>query len=358
DLIESNVCPSLHDVCWSAATRRTPLEQRAVFVAADRAALVEALRSYTDGGAATAEGAAYSGEVPKIGFVCPGQGAQWVGMARQLMAEESEFLAALHRCDEAARSFVDWSIVAQLTAEPGSPDYLLERIDVIQPVLVAIAIAYAKLLRSFGVNPAAVVGHSMGEVAAACIAGVISLEQAMRVICRRSALMKQISGRGAMALVELSTEEAAARLVGWEDRLSVAVSNSPRSTVISGDPDAVQQVMSELERDNVFCRLVKVDVASHSPQTAPLADELLGEVAEFVPNDSWIPLWSTVLGRRAEGYEFDAGYWGRNLRETVRFTDAINGMLDSGISAFVELTPHPVLLHSIAQTSQSVGREV
>ena len=348
--------PLVDDICWTAATRRTPLEHRAVFVAADRLALAEMLRSYADGGTAIAEGTAQAG-APKIGFVCPGQGAQWVGMARQLVAQVPEFLAALERCDQAARSFVDWSIVVQLAAEPGSPECQLERIDVVQPVLVAIAIAYATLLRSFGVEPTAIVGHSMGEVAAACIAGVLSLEQAMRVICRRSALMQQIGGQGAMALVELSTKEAAARLVGRADRLSVAVSNSPRSSVISGDPEAVRQVMAELERDSIFCRLINVDVASHSPQTKPLADELVTELAGLTPSDARIPLWSTVLGRRVEGREFDPVYWGRNLRETVRFTDAINCLLDEGVSAFVELGPHPILLHSIAQTSQSRDRQ-
>ncbi|MGB8039844.1 MAG: acyltransferase domain-containing protein, partial [Pseudolabrys sp.] len=316
------------------------------------------LRTYADGGAASAEGTALAGDTPKVCFICPGQGAQWAGMARQLMAQAPEFLAALERCDQAARPLVGWSIVSQLNTEPGTPEYRLDRIDVIQPVLVAIAIAYANLLRSFGVKPSTVVGHSMGEIAAACIAGVLSLEQAMRVICRRSALMQRISGKGAMALVELSTKDTAARLIGREARLSVAVSNSPRSSVISGDPEAVSQVMAELERDGVFCRLVKVDVASHSPQTVPLAEELAVELNGLTPSDAHTPLWSTVLGHRAEGKQFDPVYWGRNLRETVLFTDAINGVLDDGVSAFVELGPHPVLLHSVAQTSQSRERQV
>ena len=334
------------------------MDHRAAFVAADRAALTEMLRTYADGGAASAEGTALAGDTPKVCFICPGQGAQWAGMARQLMAQAPEFLAALERCDQAARPLVGWSIVSQLNTEPGTPEYRLDRIDVIQPVLVAIAIAYAKLLRSFGVKPSTVVGHSMGEIAAACIAGVLSLEQAMRVICRRSALMQRISGKGAMALVELSTKDTAARLIGREARLSVAVSNSPRSSVISGDPEAVSQVMAELERDSDFCRLVKVDVASHSPQTVPLAEELAVELNGLTPSDAHTPLWSTVLGHRAEGKQFDPVYWGRNLRETVLFTDAINGVLDDGVSAFVELGPHPVLLHSVAQTSQSRERQV
>ena len=190
------------------------------------------MRNYADGGAAAAEGTAYEGKTPKIGFVCPGQGAQWVGMARQLLEQEPVFLSMLERCDQAARPFVDWSIIEQLSAEPGTAAYRLDQIDVIQPVLVAIAIAYAALWRSLGIEPAAVVGHSMGEVAAACIAGVLDLDQAMHIICRRSALMRRTSGQGAMALVDLSMEEAAnssgtAGKIGF--RLRSATARAPAS---------------------------------------------------------------------------------------------------------------------------------
>ena len=357
DLLESDSTPDLQSVCWSAATRRTALDYRAVFVAADRAAIVEGLWRYTDGGAAAAEGVVHADAKPRIAFVCPGQGAQWVGMARELMAQEPVFHTALQRCDAAARPFVDWSIIEQLSLQPGISAYRLDEIGVIQPVLVAIAIAYADLLRSLGIEPAAVVGHSMGEVAAACIAGVLDLDQAMHVICRRSALMQRTSGKGAMALVDLSMEEIAARLVGREDRLSVAASNSPRSSVISGDPEVLQQVMTELESENVFCRLVKVDVASHSPQMEPLARELAADLVGLMPSEARIPIWSTMLGRRAEGREFDAAYWGCNLSRTVRFTDAVSQLLEEGVSIFVELGPHPVLLHAVTQTAQALGHE-
>ena len=228
----------------------------------------------------------------------------------------------------------------------------------IQPVLVAMAIAYAALCVHAVSSPHAVVGHSMGEVAAACIAGVLDLDQTMHIICRRSALMRRISGQGAMALVDLSMDEAVTRLAGREERLSVAVSNSPRSSVISGDPDALQHVMAELERDDVFCRLVKVDVASHSPQMDPSARELVAGLGELVTGEARIPIWSTVLGRRAAGHEFGAAYWGCNLRQTVRFTEAVSGLLEDGVTIFVELGPHPILLHSVAETAHSLGRGV
>ena len=356
-LLETDPSPDLRDVCRSAATRRTPLDHRAVFVAADRAEISSSLRRFAEGAAAAAQGIASANVKPKICFVFPGQGAQFAGMGRQLAAQEPTFFAALERCDQVARRFVDWSIIEQLRAEPGADAFRLDEIDVIQPVLVAMAIAYAAFLRSLGIVPDAVVGHSMGEVAAACAAGVLDLDQAMQIICRRSALMRRTSGQGAMALVDLSMEEARARLAGREDRLSVAVSNSPRSSVISGDPEPLLQVMAELERDEVFCRLVQVDVASHSPQMEPLAQELSAGLAGLAPGEASVPIWSTVLGRRAEGHEFDAAYWGSNLRRTVRFTDAVGGLLDDGVSVFVELGPHPILLHAVQQNAQSKGRE-
>jgi phthiocerol/phenolphthiocerol synthesis type-I polyketide synthase B len=359
DLLENAADAGFHDICWSAATRRTALEYRAVFVADSRTAMGAGLRRYMAGEAAAAEGLVHDRAAPgKLAFVMPGQGAQWHGMARELMRDEPVFRAALEQCDAAARPWLDVSLIAQLRAEPGSPGYRLDDIDVIQPVLVSLALAYAAWWRSLGVQPDAVVGHSMGEVGAACVAGVLSLDQAMQIICRRSQLMKRTSGQGAMALVDLSMQEAQARIRGREDHVAVAVSNSPRSSVISGEPAAVQQVMAELERDSVFCRLVKVDVASHSPQMQPLADELAVELTGLLPGEARVPIHSTVLGRRAEGREFGGAYWASNLRQPVRFAETVGHMLDAGVTHFVELGPHPVLLPSVQQTAQASGHAV
>jgi len=348
---------ALADVCWSVATRRTALEQRAAFVAPDAATMVEALRAYATGGSATAEGTQHQMVRPKLAFVVPGQGAQWQGMARDMVARCDVFRLALERCDAAARPWADWSILEQLRLEPGSPAYRLDQIDVIQPVLVALAIAYADWLASVGIEPDAVVGHSMGEVGAACIAGVLDLDQAMRIICRRAALMRRTSGQGSMALVDLSAADTQARLRGREAQVAVAVNNSPRSSVISGEPAAVQQVMAELERDGVFCRLIKVDVASHSPQMDPLAHELVLELATLETHAARVPLYSTVLARRGEDEDFDAAYWGRNLRQPVRFNDTLNRLLEDGVTVFVELSPHPLLSAAIGQTAQALGRD-
>ena len=233
------------DVCWNAATRRTALSHRARFVAADarvpwstRCGASPPARRRRRRRAVRRRRASHGSL-----FVVPGQGAQWVGMARELLAREPVFRDALGTRATRPRGRAPTGRSSSSCAlEPDAAGYRLDQIDVIQPVLVALAIAYAALWRSLGIEPDAVVGHSMGEVAAAHIAGVLDLDQAMRIICRRSALMRRTSGHGAMALVELSMDEARARLRRARGRVSVAVSNSPRSSVISGDPDAVDAV--------------------------------------------------------------------------------------------------------------------
>jgi acyl transferase domain-containing protein/acyl carrier protein len=349
---------ALGDACWSAATRRTALDHRCVFVAADNIAMSEALSVSTEGVAPAAEGVAQADVRPRVAFVCPGQGAQWAGMARQLFVDEPAFRAALEECDAAASAYVKWSIVGQLHADPGAPDYRLDQIDVIQPVLVALTIAYARVFRARGIEPDAVVGHSMGEIAAAHIAGVLNLDQAMRIVCLRSALMRRTSGQGAMALVDLSMEDAETRLAGFEDRVTIAVSNSPRSSVISGDPQIIQRLLTQLEGDGIFCRLINVDVASHSPQMEASASELAAALGDLLPSDATCPIYSTVLARRADRSDFSGAYWGRNLRQPVRFAQTVSQMLADGNTMFLELGPHPVLLPSIQQTAAAERKVV
>ena len=346
---------SLRDVCRSAATRRTPQDYRMAFVAADTAGMIEELRRFADD---TADVAPVADEAPRVAFVIPGQGGQWIGMARELMRSEPVFLAALNQCDDAIGTIVDWSIVKQLAAEPGTDAFELDRIDVIQPVLVAVAIAYAALWRSLGVEPDAVVGHSMGEVGAACISGALDLPSAMRIVCLRSSLMRRASGHGAMALVDLPIEKVTQRLSGHEDKVSVAAANGPRSVVISGEPEAVKELLAQFERDNIFSRPINVDVASHSPQMQPLAEELAAGLAGLAPQPARIAFYSTVLGRRAEGEELGADYWARNIRQPVLFGATMRQMLSDGINTVIELGPHPVLLHSVHDVAQSCDRRV
>lgn len=345
----------LDDLCWAAATRRTPLSHRAAFLADDAAGLAAQLSAYVDGEAASAEGQV-GDAVPSPVFVVPGQGGQWVGMARDLLRGEPRFRAELEACDAAAAAHLGGSIVDQLALDAEVPGYRLDRIEFIQPTLVALAIAYARWLQAVGIAPGALVGHSMGEVAAAHLAGALDLPEAMRIICRRSALMASTRGQGGMAMVGLSmheTERQLAAVPGRTARLSLAASNGPTSCVVSGDPVALDEFIAELEAAGHFARRVQVDVASHSPQMEAPASALANELAGLAPRVAMLPILSTVLGRTARGAEFDAAYWGRNMRQPVRFDACVSALLDGGATCFVELGPHPVLCGSVQQTAEA-----
>ena len=345
---------ALDDVCYTASVRRTHHDYRHMVMGDTREALIDQLRAVESGEHPIGPVAEGRG---KIAFVCPGQGSQWPGMGRRLFEHNAIFRATIERCDEALRAYVDWGLIDQLT----SPTARLDDIDVIQPVLCAIEIALADVWRARGLRPDAVVGHSMGEVAAAYIAGSLDLDDALRIICTRSRLMKRVSGRGAMAVVNLSIDEARAALQGYEDRLSVAVSNSPTSSVLSGEPAALAAVVETLQARNIFCRPVKVDVAAHSPQMETLRGELVDSLAAVQPHASTLPIYSTVTGQAIEGEALDAVYWGRNLREPVLFSTAVQRLLDAGITAFIELSPHPILLAALEQglqTRQQAGLAV
>jgi acyl transferase domain-containing protein/acyl carrier protein len=202
----------------------------------------------------------------------------------------------------------------------------------------------------------AVVGHSMGEVAAAHVAGALHLDAATRIIGERSRLLQTVSGRGGMALVELSVDEAHAALIGREDRLSIAVSNSTRSTVIAGDNAALGDVLVSLEARGVFCRRVKVDVASHSPQVNPLLGDLAAALAGTAGLASPTEMYSTVTGAPIDGKALDTGYWVRNLREPVQFAAAIRRLVADGYSSFVEISPHPLLVPAVQEELGILGR--
>jgi myxalamid-type polyketide synthase MxaE and MxaD len=348
--------PGVDDLCWTASARRTHHEQRLAIVAGTRDDLVAQLEAARVGDAAAGvfRGRAESGRSNKIVFVFPGQGSQWTGMGRELLASEPAFRAALEACDAAVRVEAGFSIIEQLLADDSSSR--MREIDVIQPVLFSIEVALAALWRARGFEPAAVVGHSMGEVAAACVAGALSLEDAAAVICRRSALLRRTSGHGAMAVVELTIGEAHQALAGGEDRLSVAVSNSSRSTVISGDPAALEALIAELESREVFCRRVKVDVASHSPQMDPLRPDLLAALQGLAPAAGHVPIYSTVLAEPINGAGLDAAYWTSNLRSPVLFSAAVQKLIADGHDTFIEMSPHPILIPALEEGIKDAGR--
>ena len=363
-LTQSANVPEIGAVCFNAAVRRTHHDHRLAVVGRSREELTARLQAFVEGESRPGLIAGERRENPgKTVFVFPGQGSQWFGMGRRLIQQEPQqepaFRAKLEQCDRAFGKYVSWSLLDELVADESTSK--LNQIDVIQPALFAIQVSLAALWMDWGVKPDAVVGHSMGEVAAAHVAGILSLDDAACIICQRSRLLRSASGKGAMLLVDLSLEEAAQAIAGLEDRVSIAVSNSVRSTVLSGDPDALKQCAADLESRQIFCRWIKVDVASHSPQMDPLRPALLEALGGIEPRDAEIPLYSTVTGTVAgsassgapgNAVRMDSAYWVDNLRKPVLFADAVQALCRDGHDIFLEISPHPILLPAIQQGFQ------
>jgi acyl transferase domain-containing protein/NADPH:quinone reductase-like Zn-dependent oxidoreductase/thioesterase domain-containing protein/acyl carrier protein len=286
----------------------------------------------------------------KTVFVFPGQGSQWIGMGRSLLESSSVFRGEIEACQRALQPFVEWSLGTVLCEEDGA---WLERVDIVQPALFAMMVSLAALWRSIGVEPDAVVGHSQGEIVAAYVAGALTLEDAAKIVALRSRALMKVAGNGAMASVELGVPELQKYLARYGDRLSVAAINSARSTLVSGDPESVQALVSELSAAQLFARQVRVDYASHSAQMEAVREELLEQLAGLEPRACKLPLYSTVTGEPIEGPALDATYWYRNLRQTVRFADATERLAKEGHRCFVEVSAHPVLTLALQETLES-----
>jgi polyketide synthase 12/epothilone polyketide synthase D len=359
DFVEK--CPheiSLQDIAWNAAHRRTHHDHRLALVAHSRTELVEQLAEFAAGrsspGACTGRVAA--GQHPRLAFVCSGQGPQWWAMGRQLLEQEPVFRDMVLRCDEIVRRLGSWSLLAELTADEAHSRMAVTAIS--QPAIFALQVALAALWRSWGVVPAAVVGHSVGEVAAAYLAGVFRLEDAVRVIYERGRCMELTSARGRMLAAGISAAESEALLTRFGDRVSLAAVNGPSSVTLSGEAEPLEEIARGLEERRVFCRFLQVHYAFHSAQMDPIQAELLDSLRHLKPRSASLPLFSTVFGHRIEGPEMTAEYWWRNVRQTVRFADSIDQLIELGFDTFVELSPHPVLTTSVIECSQSRGKVV
>ena len=334
--------PSLRDIGYTASVRRSHHDYRLAVVEPQQAGSRRLPGRVSGRGIArqSVSGRVNLGTETPAGFRVFGAGIAVAGngpRAHATGAGVSSERRALRRDDTGDRRLVFGG-----HAQPGNA---LEGIDVIQPALFSVQVALGELWRWWGIVPNAVVGHSMGEIAAAHFAGALTLQDALRIVCRRSKLMKRASGAGAMAAIELAQERVERVLDGYGERLSLAASNGPTSTVISGEPAAVDEVMNTLQGEGVFCRRVKVDVAAHSPQMEPLRDEMLQGlegIAYATPN---IPFFSTVGSGKLDG--FDAQYWWRNMRETVQFAQAVEKLLETGHDLLVEISPHPILVTAI-----------
>ncbi|WP_329491094.1 SDR family oxidoreductase [Kitasatospora sp. NBC_01246] len=341
----------VRDVGHALAVTRAALPERAAVLGADRAALLHGLDALAEGRPAAAVVRSAVTEHDGTVFVFPGQGSQWLGMGVELLAESEAFRDRMAECAEALKPFVDWDLLDVLRGAPGAPS--LDRIDVVQPVLFSVLVSLAAVWRSFGVEPSAVVGHSQGEVAAACVAGVLTLPDAARLAALRSRALARLAGLGGLAPVFLPVEQVRERLRAWEGRLSVAAVNGPGTVVVSGDLDALGAFVKDCEADGVRVRRVQAGVASHGPQIDLVRDELAGVLAPVVPGPAAIPFYSSVTGRLMEGRELDAAYWYANLRQPVEFEAATRALLDDDHRVFVEVSPHPVLAASIQDTVES-----
>ncbi|MEU8784991.1 type I polyketide synthase [Streptomyces sp. NPDC048637] len=338
----------LPDVAWSLATTRSEFAHRAAVIAGDRDELLRGLDMLARDTPAAGVVRGTSGRDGRTAFVFPGQGSQWAGMATELLDTDAEFRAGFTECAEAVQRFSGWSLHEVLRGAEGAPS--LDRVDVVQPALFAVMVALARLWRARGVEPDAVVGHSQGEIAAACVAGALTLEDAARVVVLRSRALTALAGRGGMLSVLLPLPDVEERLAHWGDRLSVAAVNGPRSVVVSGDADALDELFAALEADGAQVRRIPVDYASHSVHVEEIREQLLTELAPVRPRSSTTPFFSTVTGDWIDTARLDAEYWYRNLRRTVRFEHAVRALAEQDYRAYIETSPHPVVTTAVRDT--------
>ncbi|TGB07539.1 SDR family NAD(P)-dependent oxidoreductase [Streptomyces palmae] len=351
------------DVGHSLATTRTAFDHRAVIIARHRDDFLTALAALAAGETAGPTGPRAAGsaavttgtaaEQGRVAFVFGGQGSQWPAMAADLLDRSAVFAAAIGECQDALAPHTDWSLLDVLRQEPGAPS--LERVDVVQPALFAVMVSLAALWRSLGVRPAAVVGHSQGEIAAARVAGALTLEDAARIVALRSRALRAISGRGGMMSLTLPAEQTGPLLERWGGRLGVAAVNGPHSVVVSGEPAALEELRAHCQSHDIRARTIPVDYASHSPQVEDVRERLLADLEGITPRPAETAFYSTVTGEPLDGTALDAAYWYRNLRSTVEFEAATRSLLRDGHTVFVETSPHPVMTPGIEQTAESAG---
>lgn len=341
---------ALPDLAYTLARRRVHRPVRTAVIADSRAGLVVALREVADGDAPYQPAVGQDDRGPV--WVFSGQGSQWAAMGADLLATEPVFAATVAEVEPLIARESGFSVIAAMSA----PQTVAGQ-DRVQPTLFAMQVALAATMKAYGVRPGAVIGHSLGEAAAAVVAGAMSLEDGARVICRRSRLMSRIAGAGATASVELPAQQVLSELTarGVND-VVVAVVASPQSTVIAGAAQTVRDLVAAWEQRDVMAREVPTDVAFHSPQVDPIMDELTAMLAEIRPMTPEVPYYSATLFDPREQPVCDARYWANNMRRMVRFATAVQAALEDGFRVFAELAPHPLLTRALEQTAR--GREM
>jgi acyl transferase domain-containing protein/acyl carrier protein len=342
-------CPRPADVAHTLAVHRSHLSTRACVVATGQAELVAGLRALAEDREHPAVVTGPTGDPGAPVWVFSGHGSQWAGMARDLLDRDPAFTRTIDRLDPVA---AEAGVPVRRLLESGAH---LERMDVVQPVVFAVQTALGEMWRERGLRPAAVVGHSMGEAAAAVAAGVLSPEDGMRITLIRSSLLQRVAG-GCMAVIALPVEQVESEIAGL-DGVSVAVVTAPASTVVAGDEDVVAELLAVWGDRGVFCKRIAVVVAAHSPQVEPILAEIAERTSWLAGAPPEVPFYSTAVSPR-EPIAFDGAYWARNLRSPVRFDRACRAMLEDGHRAFLEISPHPLLTQAIEETAAALGAPV
>jgi acyl transferase domain-containing protein/NADP-dependent 3-hydroxy acid dehydrogenase YdfG/acyl carrier protein len=347
DFLKRNPELGLADVGLSLS-RRTAFDRRAVAIGDEREQLLaqlDALTGEAPGDVLEDTAATVAG---KVAFVFPGQGSQWAGMALELLGCSDVFARRLRECRDALAPFLGWSVEDVLRGADGAPD--LERIEVVQPVLFAVMIALSALWDACGVCPRAVVGHSQGEIAAAHVAGGLSLRDAARIVALRSQILTALVGRGGIASVALGVEQVRERIARWGERLTVAGVNGPRSVGVAGDREAISELLGECAAAGIRAREIPATVPSHSHNVETLREELAEALSGIEPRSGDVAFYSTVTGGPLDTARLDADYWYRNLREPIEFEAVTRALLDRGYRTFVEVSAHPVLTVALHET--------
>ncbi len=343
---------TLKDLGYTLARRRAHRPVRTALAASSFSELGAALRDVADNDLSYQPAVGTDDRGPV--WVFSGQGSQWSRMGASLLATEPVFAATLAAVEPVIARESGFSVTEAMSA----PD-TVTGIDRVQPTIFAMQVALAETMRAYGVRPGAVIGHSLGEAAAAVVAGALSLDDGLRVICRRSRLMTRIAGSGAMASVELPAQQVLSELSmrGLSD-VALSVVASPTSTVVGGATASIRALVAAWEEKDVMAREVAVDVASHSPQVEPILEELVEVLADLEPMAPEVPYYSATLWDPRDAPTWTADYWAENLRYTVRFAAAVRAALEDGFRVFGELAPHPLLIHAIEQNASSLDTPI
>lgn len=335
-------------LCAAAATRRSHLPHRLCFVAASRKELLNRLEESLAGEIIPALVAGHAAPDARPVFVFSGQGPQWWAMGRQLLAHNQPFRDKIEECDALFREFGNWSLMKELSRDQSSSR--MEETEIAQPAIFALQVALVALWRSYGVIPSAVVGHSMGEVAAAHVAGVLTLREAARIIFHRGRAMSFAPNTGRMLAASVNATQAQEIAASYRGQVVVAGYNSPNSVTFSGEQTLLDRIAQTLEARGIFNRFLQVSYAFHSRQMDPAKSGLLRSLGKVETSPAQLPLWSTVTGKLADGLNMTADYWWRNVRKPVRFSDAIAGLIAQGHACFIELGAHPALTAAISES--------